>query len=525
MKYAKWGSLLLLVVLCCAAIGYIGWSRHDRNASTDSRPDEEDGRMKLSLFISGPSASRLPEPEHDFVRKTIEAKFDVRLSVTYMEPGDAYEAKIAGLLAANDPPDMWLQLSPDGGAKQALDNVLADMTYFVTPKTMPNYFTFWMNEKELKEYQLHNKFVRAPIPYDKKSYRAYYIRQDWLQRLGLALPRTYEEYVAVLRAFTKDDPDGNGKDDTYGFTASGNGASLSPDWPEFVKHSLLYPAYFENDRLVDMQSDPLVQQAVTDILQVSGEGLVDPDWFLNKGRQHIDKAVQGKAGIVLGETADFALDANPDSIQTRSRQLNPAADWVPFNPFGDKPLRAAPTPDYPFVYSNNAAGLSQEKLKRVTQILDWLAGVDGFLLTHYGLENVHYTRKGNTITLHPERIEADIVQNGDFLKIWDFFTPNTPEVLGLKVIDPRRSARDSIILERIAAIPVYEGLGTTLTPPLGVNVEAMRGRLNELLVKMMFSDKSSDRWPEYRRQVMEQYNGDVIFRHYEEKIRAARNRD
>jgi hypothetical protein len=272
-----------------------------------------------------------------------------------------------------------------------------------------------------------------------------------------------------------------------------------------------------------MQSDPLVQQTVTDILNASRSGLVDPDWFLNKGQQHIDKAVQGKAGIVLGHTADFALDANPESIQTRSRQVNPQADWVPFNPFGALPLRAAPTPDYPFVYSNNAAGLNQEKLKRMTEILDWLAGVEGFLLTHYGLENEHYTRKGSTITLNPDKIKADIVQKGDFLKIWDFFTPNTPDVLGLKVIDPRRSVRDQVILDTVTSIPVYEGLGTTLTPPLGVNVEAMRAKQNELLVKMMFSDKSSARWPEYRKLLMEQFNGDAIFRQYEEKIRAARS--
>lgn len=525
MKTAKRGALLLLALLCCAAIGYIAWNRQPASPSLDERTAETDKRMPLSLFISGPANAWLPEPEQDFVRQAIERKFDVALQVTYMEPGDAYEAKIAYLLAANDPPDMWLQLSPDGGARQALDNVLADMTYFVTPQTMPNYFTYWMSERELKEYQMHNKFVRAPIPYDKRSYRSYYIRADWLRQLGLDVPRNYEQYVEALRAFTYNDPDRNNKNDTYGFTTAGNGSSLSTDWPEFVRHGLIYPAYFENDALIDMQSDPRVQQVVEDILRISAEGLVDPDWFLNKGQQHIDKAVQGKAGVVLGETADFALDANPHSLQNRSKQINPAADWVPFHPFGDLPLRAEPTPDYPFVYSNNAAGLNPEKLKRVSQILDWLAGEEGFLLTHYGLENVHYTRQGSTITLNPEQLERDVVSNGDFLQIWDFFTPNTSEVLGLNVIDPRRTARDQLILEQLAAYPVHPGLSTTLTPPLGIQVESMRTRQNELLVQMMFADKSAARWPEYRRQLMEQYNGSVIFRHYEEKIRnALRNR-
>ena len=116
----------------------------------------------------------------------IENKFNVNLEVTVMPPGDDYTAAIAARLAANNPPDMWLNISPDGGAKYTLDNVLADMTYYVNPSTMPNYFKYWMSEKELREYQVHNKFARAPIPYDRKSYRAYYIRKDWLERLGLA---------------------------------------------------------------------------------------------------------------------------------------------------------------------------------------------------------------------------------------------------------------------------------------------------------------------------------------------------
>ncbi|MBO9610093.1 MAG: extracellular solute-binding protein, partial [Paenibacillaceae bacterium] len=42
------------------------------------------------------------------------------------------------------------------------------------------------------------------------------IRQDWLDKLGLKMPTNYEELKKVAIAFTKDDPDGNGKADTYG---------------------------------------------------------------------------------------------------------------------------------------------------------------------------------------------------------------------------------------------------------------------------------------------------------------------
>lgn len=45
----------------------------------------------------------------------------------------------------------------------------------------------------------------------------YAVRSDWLQRLGLKAPTTWHEAYEVWKAFTYDDPDGNGADDTYGF--------------------------------------------------------------------------------------------------------------------------------------------------------------------------------------------------------------------------------------------------------------------------------------------------------------------
>jgi putative aldouronate transport system substrate-binding protein len=41
-------------------------------------------------------------------------------------------------------------------------------------------------------------------------------RKDWLDKLGLGVPQTIDEYGEALRAFTANDPDGNGQADTYG---------------------------------------------------------------------------------------------------------------------------------------------------------------------------------------------------------------------------------------------------------------------------------------------------------------------
>jgi len=46
------------------------------------------------------------------------------------------------------------------------------------------------------------------------------IRRDWLDHLSLEAPDTFEEAYDVWRAFTFEDPDGNGKDDTHGYAIS-----------------------------------------------------------------------------------------------------------------------------------------------------------------------------------------------------------------------------------------------------------------------------------------------------------------
>jgi putative aldouronate transport system substrate-binding protein len=43
-------------------------------------------------------------------------------------------------------------------------------------------------------------------------------RQDWLDKLGLKAPGNYRGFVQVAKAFTEQDPDGNGQNDTYGIT-------------------------------------------------------------------------------------------------------------------------------------------------------------------------------------------------------------------------------------------------------------------------------------------------------------------
>ncbi|HJA91947.1 MAG TPA: extracellular solute-binding protein, partial [Candidatus Eisenbergiella merdipullorum] len=70
-------------------------------------------------------------------------------------------------------------------------------------------------------------FLPKPDSADPDIYKAerkgIFIRKDWLDAVGMDMPTTWEDLYNVAHAFTYDDPDGNGVDDTYGLTGDGMG--------------------------------------------------------------------------------------------------------------------------------------------------------------------------------------------------------------------------------------------------------------------------------------------------------------
>ncbi|MFC7614152.1 extracellular solute-binding protein [Actinokineospora soli] len=58
------------------------------------------------------------------------------------------------------------------------------------------------------------------VPFSAQSF-ALFIRKDWREKLGLPLPKSWSELDAMAEAFTRRDPDGNGKADTHGYVIPG----------------------------------------------------------------------------------------------------------------------------------------------------------------------------------------------------------------------------------------------------------------------------------------------------------------
>lgn len=495
-----------------------------------AKPQKEKLSLRWMVASYSMANSTLPSAEQDFVKKAIEEKFNVDLKLDYMALGSDYTNKLNVVLTSGDHPDLFIA---DGATSQkyAVDGLLADQSKFVTPETMPNYFK-WITPEEVKNYQLKGiPHARSPIPFQRNSYASFYIRKDWLDKFGLQLPKTYDELMNAMRKFTFDDPDGNGKKDTYGLSAAAAGGRLPFDFPAWIHNGLVADFMIDEKNLefIETQSSLQLQKVLQDVKDMIKEGVVDPDWYLNKSPQHWDKGAQGKVGVLWTGDKNFALESVPNSVQSRTKQIDPKADWQPIFPFAGQPYgwkQNTPGGTPPFLFSKTVAEKSPEKIKRTVEILDWLASEEGYILTHYGQEGKHYKKEGKKITLNPQAFDSDIVKNGNWLEVYKFFTPfEEPSVLGLEVIDPRMTERDRAILKFVEAIPKHKGEPVTLAPPQGMNIADFRKEMAKYQIKVIMEDKDASNWPKYREELMTKYKGQQIFQGYVDQINAVRPAD
>ncbi len=153
-----------------------------------------------------------------------------------------------------------------------------------------------------------------------------FIRQDWLDNLGLEMPTTFDEFYEVMRAFTYDDPTGTGAT-TYGYGAgSAESDTSGAGFEGFERIMNTFGAmrdrwYPNEDGSYDYV---LITEANKDAYayceRLYDDGLVDPEFFTKTGQENRTMFVNGELGTTSMQTGSFnityltaLLDVNADA--------------------------------------------------------------------------------------------------------------------------------------------------------------------------------------------------------------------
>ncbi len=241
-------------------------------------------------------------------------------------------------------------------------------------------------------------------------------RNDWMEKLGIEAPNTMDELYELLRAFTFDDPDGNGQDDTYGLT--GNYAQL------YVSFGA-YPGYWieKDGKYIPgyLDEEPMVE-ALSWFRKIYSEGILDPELATNDS-----KFAQGTFGAYLRNLDEYWFNRSVVEIfgganQDKGNVLDVVKAIGPFSKDADSPKLANPRVDGLSGNEYNA-DLSDEALERLLMIDNWLLHGEGNDLKYWGLKDIDYTinAEGNYEMIEEEALRTKypsiFIQNWP---CWDF---------------------------------------------------------------------------------------------------------
>jgi putative aldouronate transport system substrate-binding protein len=352
--------------------------------------------VKMTLNFDG---KEVPKKDND-VEKAIEKYTNTSMDITHIASND-FCSKLPVMIASGEMPHV---LASCGAPSQS---------YLISAAQGGSFWDLTSIIKDYKNLSSMPKLVYENVSIDGKLYGiprfrpvsryTYVYRQDWLQNLGLQEPKTLDEFYNMLKAFTENDPDKNGKKDTIGLTSMVINNTLSPDfglgfgapnnWGE------------KNGVFTKAEATPEYLEGLKFFKKLYDEGLINKDFAsIDRGKFEGDFD-NGKAGV-MSATTNNAL-----GFQARLQKVNPAAKLDFFSVLqapGGKRVVADRGSNGMLMFPKSAVKTEAE-LKQLLTVFDKLAEKEMADLLEWGITGKHYEVKdGKAVRTNQEAFDNEV---------------------------------------------------------------------------------------------------------------------
>ncbi|MBM7565531.1 extracellular solute-binding protein [Paenibacillus sacheonensis] len=323
-------------------------AENDGKAAGDAAPADINAKYDPPITVTAvrdQDASITFKQGEDFDANNWTKAYQDELGITvkhnWIVPSDQYNAKLNIAIASGDLPDIF---KVNGSQlKQLVDaGMLADLTD-VYEKYASDLTKNAIDSGPLAKAAATFDGKLMAIPPDESGYEGglnlLYLRSDWLQKLNLKTPTTWAELENVMDAFVNQDPDGNGKKDTFGLALTKdlykNGVAESTGvfnafgshpniWIEGADGQIVYGGIQQETRT-----------ALAKLQEMYKKGWIDPEFGVKDSGKVGEDFANNKVGVDYGALWD-PLWPLQDTVTK-----NPNADWSvsPAVSATDKPLQ------------------------------------------------------------------------------------------------------------------------------------------------------------------------------------------
>lgn len=290
-----------------------------------------------------------------------------------------------------------------GVAAGVRDGVLLDLTDLMAEYVPDYYKEFITNEKWVKYATTDDETIGAIYSFNAVELglsEGNFIRQDWLDDLGLDTPVTVDDYHDVLTAFKSNynisDP----------FMLSANLASnLSYAFGSGnfnVDDASNLSFYLEDGKVVCCFTSDNYKEYIGTLAQWFKEGLIGGDFF-NRSSEMADSAntsvvLGGQAGIwttVMNNLEDYPKQAVDPNFQCAALADALGSDGEKLTFYDDDPGSAG----------NASVSADSDNWELALNWLNFWSTEQGLMLARYGVEGVSYTMENG------EPVYTDVIYN------------------------------------------------------------------------------------------------------------------
>ena len=367
--------------------------------------------MVAPFFADEPPKGTTSEgADRNPVLAAIEALCNVKLEITWAPQGD-YVSKFSTIMAGENHP--MIMVVPSG--------LTTNSTYL----DYCQFGRFWdltdaIQASDLFREELTSANSLAVSAVGGRSYLFPLIvssarvgllyRADWLEKLELAVPSTPEEIMAVAKAFTLDDPDGNGERDTYGFAYIDDAdKELTYAGFDTVAVAMGTPNRWGKDaegQILPYFMFPEYAATLDFFKTMYDEGYMNNDFALIKGNDKHLPLAENKAGMMMTTATNARYpggkyDSLMDSIvPTASVAIQPILQYDGA-PIINSTLGMGGVGG---IVISKQSVKDEATLEKILQFFETALSVDGGAkLLALGVEGIHYTETDGIITVSPEQ--------------------------------------------------------------------------------------------------------------------------
>ena len=370
--------------------------------SSEASVVNEDGTVDIDLWYGAAVTEAGPIPEDWVGYDIIRDELGINLHLTVLPSSDQDQnVKIQAAGAGNNLPDVFLVQRPVliNLVNQGLIAPL-DEDFFAA---MPTRTAKYHDADSINHATIDGTCWGMAVPAESVGIEFLCVRQDWLDNLGLEVPTTLDEFFDVMYAFTYDDPDGNGLDDTYGFgafiesNATLKGYPGSRLWPIMGAFNVPGLWDFHRDNLGLSLLNPDFYNFMQFMKKCIDAGVIDPNWLSYKKDDFRAAWKQGRFGMMYEQWAALSAEANYAPFDANF----PDGEWIVIDPPVGPEGKSAVG-----VYTNVNGGVvavsqraaDEGKLPYIAKLLEWMSG-PGYYMIGWGEEGVNFILDENGVPI------------------------------------------------------------------------------------------------------------------------------